>query len=180
MSSTNTLRISPSLHEAALAVFEMTEHNSRVQQSQLDEALSIRQAFDSLDQNIDELEVMTMHLRCVPDSEPYFYQAQQHIHSFRLIRNDLKNTVASITDADLKHGQEMRSSYGQFLSHISCYNGDDTQALASLRTIIGKFDVFQPQQRQRLATLRDQLDSFILVLNKMAALKHGLEEQGLI
>ncbi|KAF4499472.1 hypothetical protein FAGAP_4365 [Fusarium agapanthi] len=180
MSSTNTPRISSSLHEAALAVFEMTEHNSLVQQRQLDDALNIRQAFDSLDQNIDELEVMTIHLRRVPDSESYFYQAQQHIHSFRLIRNDLKNIVKSITDADLKHGQEMRSSYAQFLSHISCYTGDDTQALASLKTIIGKFDAFHPQQRQRLATMRDQLDSFNLVLNKMAAFKHGLEEQGLI
>ncbi|PNP73427.1 hypothetical protein FNYG_13229 [Fusarium nygamai] len=180
MSSANALRISPSLHEAALAVFEMTEHNRRAQQSQLDEALDIKQLFDSLDQNIDELEVMTMHLHGVSGSESYFNQAQQHIHSFRLIRNNLKNTVASITDADVKHAQEMRSSYAQFLSHISCYTGDDAQALASLKNIIWKFDEFHPQQRQRLATMRDQLDSFILLLNKMAALKHALEEQGLI
>ncbi|KAF5657998.1 hypothetical protein FCIRC_13037 [Fusarium circinatum] len=180
MSSTDTPRISSSLREAALAVFEMTENNRLIQQRQLDDALNMRQAFDSLDQNIDELEMMTMHLRRVPDSESYFYQAQQHIHSFRLIRNDLKNTVISISDADLKHTQEMQFSYSQFLSHISCYTGDDTHALASLKTIIGKFDAFHPQQRQRLATMHDQLDSFNLVLNKMAAFKHGLEEQGLI
>ncbi|EWG44817.1 hypothetical protein FVEG_05802 [Fusarium verticillioides 7600] len=181
MSSTNAPRISPALHEAALAVFEMTEHNRRAQQSQLDEALDIKQVFDSLYQNIDELEVMTMHLHGVPGAESYFKQAQQHIQSFRLIRNNLKNTVASITDADVKHAQEMRFGYAQFLSHISCYTGDDTQALASLENIIWKFDEdFHPKQRQRLATIRDQLDSFILLLNKMAALKHALEEQGLI
>ncbi|KAF5536020.1 hypothetical protein FNAPI_11905 [Fusarium napiforme] len=181
MSPTNALRISPSLHEAALAVFEMTEHNRRAQQSQLDEALDIKQVFDTLDQNIDELEVMTMHLHGVPGSESYFSQAQQHIHSFRLIRNNLKNTVASITDADVEHAQEIRFSYARFLGHISCYTGDDTQALASLENILWKFDKeLHAQQSQRLATMRDQLDSFILLLNKMAALKHALEEQGLI
>ncbi|KAF5576446.1 hypothetical protein FPANT_10929 [Fusarium pseudoanthophilum] len=181
MFSANALRISPSLHEAALAVFEMTEHSRRAQQRQLDEALDIKQVFDSLDQNIDELEMMTMHLHGVPSAESYFSQAQQHFHSFRLIRKNLKNTVASITDADVKHAQEVRFSYAQFLSHISCYTGDDTQALASLKNIIYKFDKESHlQQSQRLATMRDQLDSFILLLNKMAALKHALEEQGLI
>ncbi|KAF5625107.1 hypothetical protein F52700_9482 [Fusarium sp. NRRL 52700] len=180
MSSTNTPRISSTLHEASLAVFQITEHNSQVQQSQLDQARDARQAINSLNQDIDELEVLTMHLRCVPAADSYFYQAQQHIHSFRLIQNNLKNIIASITDADLKFGQEMQSGYAQFLSHVSSYTGDDTQALASLKAIVGMLDVFHPQQQQRLANMRDQLDNYTIVMNKMAALKHALEEQGLI
>ncbi|KLO84645.1 uncharacterized protein LW93_4923 [Fusarium fujikuroi] len=180
MSSTNTPRISSSLHEAASAVFKLTQHNSRLQQHQLDQALKFRQLADSLHRSIDELEVAIMHLRCVPGSEAYFYQAQQHFYSFRLIENDLNKILASITHADFKFGQETRTTYAQFLGHISCYTGDDTQALASLKATTGLFDVFHSQQRQRLATMRDQLDSLTLVMNKMAALKHGLEEQGLI
>ncbi|EMT61000.1 hypothetical protein FOC4_g10012291 [Fusarium odoratissimum] len=180
MCCTNTLRISSSLHKAALAVSKITERNSRIQQCQLDQALDIRQVADSFDQTVDEFEVLTMHLGCATATESYFYQAQQHVHSVRLMQNDLRNTLASITDADIKFGQEMRSSYAQFLSHISCYAGDDTQALASLSTITGNFDEFNLQQHQRLATMHDQLDSYILVLSKIAALKHGLEEQGLI
>ncbi|EWZ40907.1 hypothetical protein FOZG_06337 [Fusarium oxysporum Fo47] len=120
-----------------------------------------------------------MHLGCATATESYFYLAQQHVHSVRLMQNDLRNTLASITDADINFGQEMRSSYAQFLSHISCYAGDDTQALASLSTITGTFDEFN-LRHQRLTTMRDQLDSYTLVLRKIAALKHGLEEQGLI
>ncbi|KAK2690948.1 hypothetical protein QWA68_010863 [Fusarium oxysporum] len=179
MCCTNTLRISSSLHKAALAVFKITERNSRIQQRQIDQALDIRQVADSFDQTVDEFEVLTMHLG-VTATESYFYQAQQHVHSVRLMQNDLRNTLASITDADIKFGQERRSSYAQFLSHISCYAGDDTQALASLSTITGTFDEFNLQQHQRLTTMRDQLDSYTLVLRKIAALKHGLEEQGLI
>ncbi|CVK99175.1 uncharacterized protein FMAN_02084 [Fusarium mangiferae] len=180
MSSTNTARISSSLHEAACAVFKLTQHNSRLQQHQLDQALKFRQLADSLHRSIDELEVAIMHLRCVPGSEAYFYQAQQHFYSFRLIENDLNKTLASITHADFEFGQEMRTSYAQFLSHISCCTSDDTQALASLKATTGLFDTFHSQQRQRLVTMRDQLDSLTLVMSKMAALKHGLEEQGLI
>ncbi|KAL9569046.1 hypothetical protein ACKAV7_006913 [Fusarium commune] len=180
MCCTNTLRISSSLHEAALAVFKITERNSWIQQRQLDQALNISQVADSFDQTVDEFEVLTMHLGYVTATESYFYQVQQHVHSVRLMQNDLRNTLASITDANIKFGQEMQSSYAQFLSHISCYAGDDTQALASLSTITVKFDEFNLQQHQRLATMRGQLDSYTLVLSKMVALKHGLEEQGLI
>jgi hypothetical protein len=180
MGCTNTLRISSSLHEAALAVFKITESNSRIQQLQLDQALAIRQAAESFDETVDEFEVLTIHLGSVTATKSYFYQVQQHVRSVRRLQNELRNTLASITEADSKFGQEIRSNYAQFLSHISGYSGDDTQALASLSTITGKFDGLNLQQHQRLATMRDQLDSYILVLGKMAALKHGLEEQGLI
>ncbi|KAF4956865.1 hypothetical protein FGADI_3554 [Fusarium gaditjirri] len=180
MCCTNALRISSSLHEAALAVFKITERNSRIQQRQLDQALDIRQVADSFDQTINEFEVLTMHLGYVTAVESYLSQIQQHVHSVRRIQNDLRSTLVSITDADIKFGQEIRSGYAQFLSYISCYSGDDTQALASLITITGKFNGFYLQQHQKVRTMREQLDSYVLILNKMAALKHGLEEQGLI
>ncbi|KAF4343141.1 hypothetical protein FBEOM_2925 [Fusarium beomiforme] len=180
MACSNTPHISSTLHEAAQAVFKITQRNSQIQQSHIEQTRAIRETIKSFDDIVDEFEMLTIHLGHVNTAKSYFHQVQQLVGSVRRVHQELNKILASVADADMRFGQEIRSRYAEFLGHIASYTGDDTQPLVSLDIITQKFHVLNLEQNQRLSSMREQLDSYILTLSKIAALKHGLEEQGLI
>ncbi|KAF4457031.1 hypothetical protein F53441_946 [Fusarium austroafricanum] len=172
--------ISSDLHKAFEAVLRLTKNNTTIQQSQVDQAKAIRQVVNPFNETVDDFEMLTMHLGDLSATKAYFYQVQENVNSIRGLSKELSNTLASINDADVKFGRDIRKHYTQFLEEIASYTGDDEPAFESLRIIAKKFHDLNTGQYERLMTMRDQLDCYMRAVSKIAALKHSLEEQSLI